>query len=143
MKMEELLNEFGEDLMYCCKCGKESEEVDSNDICPACGGVDENECYENKGVGKMNEWNNFNTLQHVKGSIWITKHDPEVKGPKGLNICEYNQYLKDFRVLTYIIKNEKGYCSNPDGKYYDLMGIIESWLMAQFGTLNRLEDENV
>jgi len=36
-------HESNEDCMFCCMCGQCREDLDSNDICMDCGGVDENE----------------------------------------------------------------------------------------------------
>lgn len=83
----------------------------------------------------MNKYNNYSTLNHYKGSIWITKID-EAKENQGINICLKTN--DDYNVLCYVIKSKKGYTFNHN-KYYSLDDIVYSFLES-YGTLWMLED---
>lgn len=49
------------------------------------------------GVAFMNKWNNYETLEHYNGMIWVSKSlEKEKRG----NICVLHN--DEFRVLAYI-----------------------------------------
>ncbi|NUH84776.1 hypothetical protein HUN92_13710 [Bacillus firmus] len=89
----------------------------------------------------MNQRNNHETLDHFKGSIWVTKHSKDDALPKGLNICHQFKYdnEEDFRVLYYIILTEKGYTTSYNTFYETLEEIVKVCLKAN-GTLSMLEN---
>lgn len=89
----------------------------------------------------MNQWNNHETLDHFKGSIWVTKHSKDDTLPKGLNICHHFKYNneEDFRVLYYIILTEQGYTTSYNTFYQTLEEIVNVCLKAN-GTLAMLEN---
>lgn len=90
----------------------------------------------------MDEYNNFETLDHFKGSIWVTKHQKDSE-QKGLNVCSLVN--GKFKVLHYIIKSEKGYTFDQTKFYKELEEIIEMILIS-LGAMNLLKtkpDESV
>ena len=38
---DSLLNDMNEEAMFCSICGKEDEGVDADDVCMACGGIED------------------------------------------------------------------------------------------------------
>lgn len=49
----------------------------------------------------MNQWNNFQTLRHYEGIIWVSKlFETESRG----NICFYKS--GDFHVIAYVAPEE-------------------------------------
>ncbi|WP_144624775.1 hypothetical protein [Bacillus velezensis] len=85
----------------------------------------------------MNVYNNFETLGHYKGSIWVTKHQPDLE-QKGLNVCSLID--GDFKVLYYIVKTKNGYTFDHGEFYKDLDGIINE-VLSSLGLLNLLSVE--
>lgn len=54
-----------------------------------------------KGAENMNKWNNYETLEHHEGMIWVSKSfEKENRG----NICVLHN--DEFRVLAYIAPNQ-------------------------------------
>ncbi|MGE6627806.1 hypothetical protein [Bacillus pumilus] len=85
----------------------------------------------------MNKYNNFETLDYFRGSIWVTKHQANSE-QKGLNICSLANGI--FTVLYYIVKTENGYTFNHKKYYSNLEEIINKALFS-LGLSNLLEQE--
>lgn len=77
----------------------------------------------------MNKWNNFETLEHFRGYIWISK---ELKETSKGNVC----VLQDgqFKVLAYIEPSRL--------EKQDLESLIHNIVKAN-GTLWMLEEEDL
>ncbi|MCY7947947.1 hypothetical protein P8891_05715 [Bacillus atrophaeus] len=85
----------------------------------------------------MNVYNNFETLSHYKGSIWVTEHQSDSE-EKGLNLCSL--IGGDFKVLYYIIKTKNGYTFDH-GKFYKDLDEIINEALSSLGLLNLLDVE--
>ncbi|MEK5081077.1 hypothetical protein MKX73_19315 [Solibacillus sp. FSL W7-1436] len=75
----------------------------------------------------MNKWNNYETLEHFKGKVWVSKSlATEKKG----NVCVF--FKDDFHVLAYISPNQL--------EKNDLSTVVKAIVEAT-GTSLMLEDK--